>query len=149
MSIFERITKEIPLGKEMRTNVKKTPFRINLVDIERKVVYFAAGKELQRIPVGLKTPIYVPKRCFDGIPKFLKSKGWVRIGTRRDVAPQGTLQEYLDFVGWGQGSVGSDCKKSNTTEANYVASVLDRLKIVEVNPNKPSKLRLRQSSTEK
>ena len=143
MSVFERIAKEIPLGKEMHTPVKKKPFRINFIDAEKKMVYFSAGKGLERIPVGFKTPIHIPERCFDGIPNFLRGKGWILIGPRYGTAPIGTLQEYLDFVGWGQGSVGSDQKKSHTSDANYVASVLEHLKIVEVDPDTPSKVRLK------
>lgn len=143
MSVFERIVKEIPLGMEMHTPVKKKPFRINFIDVEKKMVYFSAGEELERIHVGVKTPIYVPERCFDGIIEFLKGKGWVRIGPRYDVAPAKTLQEHLDYVGWGRSSVGSDQKKSHTSDANYVASVLEHLKIIEVDPSIPSKVRLK------
>ena len=143
MSVFERITKEIPIGKEMHTPAKKKPFRINFIDAEKKMVYFSAGEELERTPVGFKTPIHTPERCFDGIPDFLRGKGWVLIGPRYDTAPIETLQEHLDFVGWGQGSIGSDQKKSHTSDANYVASVLGHLKIVEVDPHIPSKVRLK------
>ena len=149
MPVFERIMKEIPLGMKMHTPVKKKPFRINFIDVEKKMVYFSAGEELERIHVGVKTRIRIPDRCFDGIHEFLKGEGigegWFLIGPRYDVAPRGTLQEHLDFVGWGRGSVGSDQKKSRTSDANYVAVVLEHLKIVEVDPRIPSKVRLKQN----
>jgi hypothetical protein len=142
MSVFERITKEIRLGMEMYTPVKKKPFWINLVDVEKKMVYFSAGKELIRIPVGAKTPIHIPKCCFDGIPSFLRGKDRVMIGPKYGSAPRGSLQEYLDSFR-SQG-------KSNTSDANYVASVLEHLGIVEIDRrNSPSRVKLLFSSTEK
>jgi hypothetical protein len=151
MSVFERIRKEIPLGMEMCTPVEKKPFRINFIDTEKKTVYFSAGKELERIHVGVKTRIRIPDRCFDRIPEFLKGEGigegWYLIGTRYDVAPRGTVQEHLDFIGWGRGSVGLGQKKSHTSDANYIAVVLEHLKIVEVDPRIPSKVRLKQKTS--
>jgi len=112
------------------------------IEKEDEIIYFSAGKELEQIPIGAKTPIYIPKCCFDGIPSFLRGKSWVRIGPKYGPAPRGSLQEYLDSFR-SQG-------KSNTSEANYVASVLKHLGIVEVDPSGCfSRIRLLYSATEK
>ena len=132
MSVFERITREIHSGMVLYTPVKRVKFKIDSIDAE-KVVF----------SVGTKTLIPIPRRCFDGIPAFLSGKGWVKIGPAYNKAQSETLQEHLDFVGWGAGSVGSDQKKSHSSDANYVASVLEYLKIVEVNHSRPSKVRLK------
>jgi hypothetical protein len=107
--------------------------------MEKKMVYFSAGKELEQIRVGVKTPIGIPDCCFDGIPNFLRNGCWVKIGTNRGPAPIDSLQDYIDtFHSKG---------KTRTADANYVAVVLEHLKIVEVDPNRPSKVRLKQKKT--
>ena len=74
------------------------------------------------------------KVCRDGIPSFLRGKGWVRIGPRFGVAPEKSLQEYLDKF-WSQG-------KTHSSEANHVASVLEHLGIVKIDRIPSSRLRL-------
>jgi len=122
MSVFERITKEIRSGTVLSTPVQKVQFVV-FVETDRVVFH-----------VGEKTKITIPRVCWDGIPSFLRGKGWMLVGPRYDVAPRGSLQEYLDRF-WSQG-------KSHSSDANYVASVLQHLGIAEVDTTRPSRIRL-------
>ena len=84
MSIYERITKEIHNGLVLHTPVQNNPFKVKSVD-DKEVVFFAG-----------KTNIKVSKRCWNGIPDFLKKQGdWVKIGALHEVTEkveQGTLE---------------------------------------------------------
>jgi hypothetical protein len=124
MSVFERVTREILPGMTLHTPVRDAPFTIDSIDT-KYVVFF----------VGAKTRIRIPRACWDGIPIFLRGKGWVKIGAKHDVAPSGTFEEYLDQY-WSEG-------KSHASGASYVVPVLEHLRIVEVDHNIPSKVRLK------
>ena len=125
MSVFQRIVTEIHEGMPLYTPVTRAQFEILSIDRNKGMLVFH---------VGTKTRIKVPRACWNGIPNFLRGKDWVRIGARHDVAPSGTLEEYLDKF-WSEG-------KTHASAANYVASVLDYLGIVVLDRNRPSKIRL-------
>jgi hypothetical protein len=124
MSVFERITRDIHSGMILSTPVKRKPFKIKSVESD-KLVFF----------VGAKTLIPIPKAIWNDIPNFLRGQGWVRIGAKYDVAPRRTLQEYIDL----HPSRGTQ----HSSDANYVASVLEYLKIVDVRHSQPSEVRLK------
>jgi hypothetical protein len=68
--------------------------------------------------------------CIEGVPKFLRSRGWVRIGANRVVRGNpGTLDGYL-----------KNCLKRQT--ADYVAVVLERAGVVELDRETPAHVRL-------
>lgn len=124
MTVFDRIMKEIRSGTVLYTPVQNRQFTIKSVDAE-KLVFF----------VGAKTKIEVPKACWNGIPDFLKGRDWVRIGAKHECTRKvliGSLERYLD-----------ECpNKTSASAGSYVASVLKHLKIVEVDHQRPSKVRL-------
>jgi hypothetical protein len=124
MSVFEKVTREIHAGMTLCTPVRNAPFTIDSIDAKH-VIFF----------VGTKTRIKIPRACWNGIPTFLRGKGWVKIGAKHDVAPSGTLEEYLDQY-WSEG-------KSHASGASYVVPVLEHLKIVEVDHRTPSKVKLK------
>lgn len=69
--------------------------------------------------------------CIEGIPGFLRGRGWVSVGANRDVhndAPN--LDGYL-----------KRCIKRQT--ANYMAVVLERADVVELDRETPAQVRLR------
>jgi hypothetical protein len=115
MSVFERIKSEIPSGMVFHTPVKHHKFTVAVK--ENEVVFWAGTK---------RRPIRVPRVCWDGIPAFLNSRDWVKIGTNWGKAPIDTLQEYDDRF-WSQG-------KTHSSEANYVAVVLEHLKLTLTHP---------------
>lgn len=73
MSVFETILKRIKKGMVLYTPVQRKQFSVYSVDDE-KLVFF----------VGAKTKIEVPRACWDGIPSFLKGRGWVKIGAKHE-----------------------------------------------------------------
>jgi hypothetical protein len=125
MSVFERITKEIHSGMVLYTPVHNKPFTVKSVDTE-KLVFF----------VGTKTKIEVPKACWNGIPDFLRGRDWVMIGAKHESTDKvliGSLERYLD-----------ECpNKTSASASEYVAPVLEHLKIVDVYHHRPSKIRLK------
>ena len=133
MSLFDRVRREIPSGTVLETPVYRREFRI---DYEGdKVVLFKDAKS--------KPFSKIPKTCWDRMPDFLekqgrKKEGWVKIGEVFGTPEEGTLQHYLDDF-HPQG-------KTRSTEAGKVASILQRLRIVEIDPNPPSRVRLLYSS---
>ena len=124
MSIFEIVLKEIHEGMILHTSVERVQFEIKSVDSDKLV--FSVGAKGTLIPI--------PMAIWNDIPNFL-GRDWVRIGMKYGVAPKGSLQDFIDH----HPSRGTQ----HSSDANYVASVLDYLKIVEVDPNRPSKVRLR------
>jgi hypothetical protein len=68
--------------------------------------------------------------CLDGIADDLRGRGWVLVGANRDVnGKPGTLDGYLKS--WIKVQV-----------ANYVAVVLERARVVELDRDRPARVRL-------
>jgi hypothetical protein len=68
--------------------------------------------------------------CMEGVSAFLRDRGWVRVGASRDVRGNpGTLDSYL-----------KNCLKRQT--ADYVAVVLERAGVVELDRDMPARIRL-------
>jgi hypothetical protein len=69
--------------------------------------------------------------CLEGVPGFLRGRGWVNVGANRDVNnDEPTLDGYL-----------KRCIKRQT--ANYVAVVLERAEVVELDRQTPARVRSR------
>ena len=99
---------------------KSAPFQVAAIDSDGIILLF--GKK--------KTPTRITWKCLEGIPAFLRGKGWVIIGTVFDVASKpSTLDGYLK--GW---------IKRGT--AGWVAAVLEKAGIVEINRKRPLRVRL-------
>ncbi len=68
--------------------------------------------------------------CMEGVPAFLRNRGSVRVGANRDIRGNpGTLDGYL-----------KNCLKRQTAE--YVAVVLERADVVELDRDTPAHVRL-------
>lgn len=68
--------------------------------------------------------------CLEGVPTFLRNRGWVRVGANRDVPGNpGTLDSYL-----------KSCLRRQT--ADYVAVVLERSGVVKFDRDTPAHIRL-------
>src|SRR5215471_10557240 len=76
-----------------------------------------------------KTRTVLSWRCLEGIPAYLDGQGWVLVAANRDVNSDYGLDGYLK--GW---------IKRQT--ANYVAVVLERAGVVELDRELPAKVRL-------
>jgi len=123
VSVFQKVVKEIPDGTILYTPVMRKPFEITK---KADLIIFS---------VGNKTKIPIPKAIWDGIPKFLSGQDWVDIGSGYNQAKEQSLQEYID----NHPSRGTQ----HSSDANYVASVLEHLKLAEVIHRRPSRLKLK------
>ena len=79
-----------------------------------------------------KTRTLIQWTCLEGIPAFLNTKDWVEIGAIQNVTvkPE-TLEAYL-----------RTCLPRSTGE--YVAALLAATQIVDVDPRRPAKVRLKK-----
>jgi len=119
MHVMDRILSKIPPGSLLRTPSGRASFMVEHVD--------ARGVTLR---VGAGWTIYVPKDCWEGIPDFLRGRGWVLIGATHGDPPRDSLDDYLQQFTHG------------TSAASYVASILERILLVQIDRHKPSKIRL-------
>jgi hypothetical protein len=76
-----------------------------------------------------KTRTLLTWRCLEGIPGYLRGRGWVLVGANRDTNSNYRLDGYL-----------KRCIKRQT--ANYVAVVLERAGVLELDRERPAKIRL-------
>lgn len=117
----------ILLGKLKKGDILRTPSQgkeFKIGDISNTNITLVLGEK------GTKT--LIPSKCWNGIPSFLKGKDWVEIGAVHSVISKpGTLEEYIN-----------ENKPERRSTANYVAAVLKRVGIVEIDRSRPSKARL-------
>lgn len=119
MSIIDKIERTISSGEVLYTPSNRAPFTVEKVD--RAGVTFRVGKGKWKITVAAE--------CLEGIPRYLRGKGWVRIGSVHDVAEEATLEAYLD-------------KYVSRSSSSYVVPLLERIKIIKVQRSRPAKIKL-------
>jgi len=119
-NVVVEITRKIPLGTLLTTPSGRSTFEFNHIDSSRVLLH--VGKT--------KTTLLVPTSCFEEIPKFLKGKGWVTIGAIHDNSTGDTLDNFIKKYTHG------------TSAASYVASILEKAKIIEILKERPAKVRL-------
>lgn len=119
MSIIDEIKRTISSGEVFYTSSRRAPFTVEKVDTAG--VTFRVGEG--------KWKVTVPAECLEGIPSYLRGKGWVRIGSIHDVAEEGTLEAYLD-------------KYVSRSSSSYVVPLLERIKIIKVQRSRPAKIKL-------
>ena len=119
MSVFEKIRRSIQPGEIFCTPSEEVPFSVETIDADN--VTFRVGEG--------KWKIKVPTECWEGIPDYLRGRGWVRIGAVHDTADEGTLEAYLD-------------KYVQSSSSSYVVPILEHIGIVEVRRSRPAEVRL-------
>jgi hypothetical protein len=125
LSVFDKVQKKVTSGLVLYTPVMRRKFEVQSIGPDR-VVFLVK-----------KTRIEVSRDCLNGVPDFLKGKGWVDIGANHvssiNVA-EGTLEKYL-------------CRctktKSKRSQASYVAPLLEHMEVVYIDHKRPSKVRLK------
>lgn len=124
LQVMDIILKKIKPGTFFKTPSLRAKFMVKEVD--PRGVTFRVGK-------GGWLQIRVPSKCLNGVPDFLKGKGWVLIGARHDrPSPKGSFDEYLKrFV-----------KPREISAASYVVPILERILLVQVDTREPAKIRL-------
>ena len=118
MDVVSQLMLKIKPGQVLYTPIQKKPFKIKSIS-QSGIVLIIGKKWITPIPVD----------CWNGIPNYLKGKGWVEIGAIHGISKPGTLENYID--GFIPRSAG-----------NYVASILEHAGIVKIDRNLPSKVRL-------
>jgi len=109
-------------GITLRTAARGAGFRVERIDGQGVVLLLGAKRAWTRIPW----------QALEAAPSFLANRGWVPLGGARIVEGQpGTFDEHLKK--WVKRDI-----------ANYVAALLARARIVDLDPNPPAKLRLRE-----
>jgi hypothetical protein len=79
------------------------------------------------------TPTPFSWDCLEGAADFLRGRDWVPVGANRVLAGNpGTLDEYLK-------------QRVPRQTANYVAVLLERAGVVELDRGRPARVRLRQT----
>lgn len=119
MRVIKRIMDQILPGTVLKTPSERSSFRVESID---------SGGVMMRVGAGW--PIYVPKDCWEGIPDFLRGRGWVLVGATHGTPPRGSLDDYLQRFTHG------------TSSASYVVPILERILLVQVKRSKPSQIRL-------
>ncbi|TET26551.1 MAG: hypothetical protein E3J73_04300 [Candidatus Bathyarchaeum sp.] len=116
---MDKILNNITSGTTLKTPSGRASFEVERIDSE--------GITLR---VGTGWSIYVSKDCWEGIPDFLRGRGWVLIGATHGTPPGGSLDEYLQKYTHG------------TSAASYVVPILEKILLVQLDQSKPSKVRL-------
>lgn len=122
MDVMRRLIdyNSISAGTVLKTPSGRAEFRIKKIGNEG--VKIEAGKG--------RHPIFIPKECLNGIPRFLRGKGWVRIGVVHENVRNDTLDSYVKRFTHG------------TSAASYVVLILEKVKIIEIDRTRPNKVRL-------
>ena len=108
-------------GEQLHTAANASPFTVK--DIDHNGVVLLLGKG--------RWPVRLNWRCLEGIPTFLRDRGWVRIGSLfSSTGEAGTLDGYLK-------------NHTKVLTAGWVAALLDRACVVEIDRSRPAKVRLR------
>jgi len=121
MSIMLKLMQKIPEGTVLKTPSRKKEFTVGKV-YEKGVSVLVGQTE---------TPITIPSSCFEGVPEFLREKGWIRIGVVHDVPFEGSFESYVQSF------------THRTSASSYVVPILETIGIIEVDRKRPSKIRLK------
>ncbi|WNZ29549.1 MAG: hypothetical protein IAX21_01365 [Candidatus Bathyarchaeota archaeon] len=125
MSVFDKILTEAPEGLILFTPVRYNPFKL-LHKQPEQIIFMVK-----------KTKIKVTKESLNGIPDFLKNKGWVKIGAKHDSLnkiKKGSLERYLRE---------NSATNKRSSQGSYVAPLLEHLSIIQVIHKKPSAIKLK------
>ncbi|MCU7729823.1 hypothetical protein ODJ79_39415 [Actinoplanes sp. KI2] len=106
---------------QLPTPTERATFQIGAMTSDALILLFGPKK----------TRTAISWACLEGIPDYLRGRQWVRVGANRDV--QGD-QDALD------GYVKQFIKRQT---ADYVAVVLERAGIVELDRARPARVKLR------
>lgn len=116
---MDRILRTISSGIVLTTPSGRATFKVEKVSPEGVLMRVGAG-----------WPIRVPADCWEGIPEFLRGRGWILIGATHGEPPSGSLDDYLQRFTHG------------VSAASYVVPILEKILSVQVRRKKPGKVRL-------
>ena len=121
--IEKAVRRTITKDEILYTPAKPAPFEVKTID----------GKGIVLLLGEKKTPTKISWECLEGIPAFLRGKDWVEIRmTFNTKSAPNTFDEYM-----------KKCVRRAT--ANYIAVVLEKAGIVEIDRKRPLRIRLNPS----
>ena len=120
MSMIIEITRKIRIGEILQTPSGRSQFKIYHINADRVMIQTKKG-----------TILTIPASCFESVPNFLRGKDWVKIGAKHGIANEETLDGFLQRFTHG------------TSIASYVAPILERTSIIEIDRKLPAKIRLK------
>jgi len=120
MSVMINITRKIPSFPRSLETPSGKQFKVVHIDGEKVLV------ETGRTPTTLR----IPGSALEEAPRFLRGKGWVRIGAVHELSSETSLDSFLKRFSHG------------TSLASYVASLLELAGIAEIDRTRPAKIRL-------
>ena len=123
MSIMIKITQKIPLHSILKTPSGKAQFEFYHVDGEKVIIETEGGSYIK-----------IPAACFENAPIFLRRRGWTGIGALHAISHEETFDNFVKRF------------TSGTSVASYVAPILEKAGIVEIDRSRPAKLRLKISN---
>jgi hypothetical protein len=108
-------------GEELRTPGQSKPFWVHRMDEHGLVLLLGRGRWETRVPWG----------ALEGVPELLRGRGWVRTtGSFEHESDTTTLSGYLKQFAYRE-------------TANWVAVVLDKAGVIELDRSRPVSARLR------
>lgn len=124
--VEERLRNKIKPGKKLTTPARNSPFKMTA--FSDKGVVLSVGERAARATL--------PWPCLEALPRFLVGRGWVPLSGAFD--PQtssGTLETHLLAYG-------------STVSPGALAALLEAAEIVELDAERPAKVRLSPDATE-
>jgi hypothetical protein len=118
-SVEAAIRSSVRQGEVLPTPTGTAAFVVDQLDAEGLSLLFGPKK----------TRTLLSWRCLEGVPGYLRGRGWVLVGANRDVNSDYGLDGYLK-------------RWIKRQTANYVAVVLERAGIVELDRERPAQVRL-------
>jgi hypothetical protein len=119
VSVEAAIRSSVRPGEVLRTPTGTASFEVAQL----------SGEGLSLLIGPVRTRTLLSWGCLEGVPEHLDGRGWVLVGANRDVNGDYGLDGYLK--GWIKRQI-----------ANYVAVVLERAGVLELDRRRPAQVRL-------
>jgi hypothetical protein len=119
ISVEDAIRSSIQPGEVLPTPTGTATFVVDQLDTDGLSLLFGPKK----------TRTTVSWRCLEGIPAYLRGRGWVAVGANRDLDNDRGLDGYLK-------------RWIKRQTANYVAVVLERAGVLDLDRQRPARIRL-------
>ncbi len=126
MGPIERAVRaSVSQGDRLLTPSRGAPFVVKMLDQQGIVLLLGVGE----------WPTRVSWDCLEGIREYLDGHGWSRIGSKYETAAEpGSLDAYLK-------------RFTKTATAGWVAALLERADVVEIDRSPPARIRLRRGKS--
>lgn len=129
MPVIDKIVNVIPIGSKLETPTGRAEFVVSHIG-QKNIILQVGEKEFK-----------IPAKCFEYGPGFLKDEDWVYIGAEHQTNNEETSEEET-----------FDTYLKNFTQgksvSSYVAPILEKAGIAEIDRNRPARIRLKKEQNE-